>query len=313
MISGHNRLLNDVAAKLTRTFAAEGHRSAVLKGPANAMLYPNKLARQCGDIDIWVDGGFDRVMDLLVRLKLWDVPEHVDNSAKSKHDEARQELVHHAVHHIHLLKDIDGVTVEVHFKTSSGNLNPFTNKRLQQWLEGEIGSATMTEFGFYAPSIRFALVMQLSHIQRHFISGGIGIKQLVDYYVLLKNSSEEDRKEVTRLLRSFGLRNCAGAVMWVLKNILHLDENLMLCKCDERRGRMILEGALNNGYFGKYAKKKYKSMFMDWVVCRMRAFKSWRFDLAETLWGELKYYKGFLKLMPLRLKYRTLYLRKFNP
>ena len=222
-------------------------------------------------------------------------------------------MVHHAVHHIHLLKDIDGVTVEVHFKTSSGNLNPFTNKRLQQWLEDEIGSATMTEFGFYAPSIRFALVMQLSHIQRHFISGGIGIKQLVDYYVLLKNSSEEDRKDVSRLLRSFGLRNCAGAVMWVLKNILHLDENLMLCKCDERRGRMILEGALNNGYFGKYAKKKYKSMFMDWVVCRMQAFKSWRFDLAETLWGELKYYKGFLKLMPLRLKYRTLYLRKFNP
>ena len=51
IIRGYNQLLNREAARLTEIFSGQGRRSAVLKGPANARLYPDPLSRQCGDID----------------------------------------------------------------------------------------------------------------------------------------------------------------------------------------------------------------------------------------------------------------------
>ena len=34
-----------------------------LKGQANARLYPDKLSRQPGDIDLWVEGGYKSVVE----------------------------------------------------------------------------------------------------------------------------------------------------------------------------------------------------------------------------------------------------------
>ena len=45
-IRGLNKLLNDEAARLTKLFADEGRRSAILKGQANARLYPDALTRR---------------------------------------------------------------------------------------------------------------------------------------------------------------------------------------------------------------------------------------------------------------------------
>ena len=160
-IKGMNELLYQEAARLTREFEEKGHRTAILKGQANARLYPDKYARQPGDIDIWVECGRESVLALL-----------------PNHPKA-------AYHHVHLPKNELGVTVEVHFRPSSGNFNPITNRRLQRWLKKEILSATMVEEGFCVPSIRFALVMQLAHIQRHFLGGGIGLRHVCDYYWLL--------------------------------------------------------------------------------------------------------------------------------
>ena len=41
------------------------YQTAILKGQANARLYPDKHARQPGDVDIWVEGGRERVLALL--------------------------------------------------------------------------------------------------------------------------------------------------------------------------------------------------------------------------------------------------------
>lgn len=60
-----NELLNNEAALLTQLFAEQGRQTAILKGQANARLYPDTLSRQVGDIDIWVDGGKESVIALL--------------------------------------------------------------------------------------------------------------------------------------------------------------------------------------------------------------------------------------------------------
>ena len=180
-IRGMNGLLYQEAAQLTQQFAEKGRRTAILKGQANARLYPDPYSRQPGDIDIWVEGGKESVLALL--------PDHPTAT----------------YHHVHLPTDEKGVVVEIHFRPASGNHNPLTNRRLQRWLEQEILTAEMVEEGFCVPSVRFALVMQLAHIQRHFLSGGIGLRHICDYFLLLQQASPEDRQTIAPLLKPFGL------------------------------------------------------------------------------------------------------------
>lgn len=309
-IRGLNELLNKEAARLTQLFEKAGRRSVILKGQANARLYgswlkvhgsrlkDNKdrlaLLRTPGDIDIWVEGGRESVVELLIGLGLLEERPTIANAGKRGRATANN-------HHIHLPATKGGIVVEVHFRPSSGNYCPWTNRRLQRWLEREVLSVTKVEEGFNVPSIRFALVMQLSHIQRHFLSSGVGLRQICDYYWLLRNSISEDRQKVSEVLERFGLRRTAGALMWVLGETLHLDEELMICEKDEWRGEWMLRVIWEGGNFGHYSHAgagKWKRFFGS----KLRHFKLMRFDFWEVVWMEINYWKAIVKTVPERVR-----------
>ena len=295
-----NELQNQEAARLTRLFTEAGRRSAILKGQANARLYPDRLSRQVGDIDIWVEGGKKGVVALLMELGL--VTELGSTSVDGKPTAS--------YHHVHLRPTKDHIVVEVHFRPSSGNFNPFTNRRLQRWLEQEIASSCQpVDEGFNVPSVRFALMMQLSHIQRHFLVVGIGLRQICDYYWLLKNSTDEDRREVASHLSSFGLRFTASALMWVLHEVLHLDEDLMLCPPDSYRGEWMLREIMAGGNFGHHAGREKHGTLRRVMEGRLRHLKLMRFDFWEEFWVEVNFCKAVITTLPTRIKYRTLSLR----
>ena len=295
-----NELQNQEAARLTRLFTEAGRRSAILKGQANARLYPDRFSRQVGDIDIWVEGGKKGVVALLMELGL--VTELGSTSVEGKPTAS--------YHHVHLPPTKDHIVVEVHFRPSSGNFNPFTNRRLQRWLEQEIGSSCQpVDEGFNVPSVRFALMMQLSHVQRHFLVGGIGLRHVCDYYWLLKNSTEEDRREVASHLSSFGLRFTASALMWVLLEVLHLDEDLMLCPPDSYRGEWMLREIMAGGNFGHHAGREKHGTLRRVMEGRLRPLKLMRFDFWEEFWVEVNFCKAIITTLPTRIRYRTLSLR----
>lgn len=303
MIRGQNELQNNEAARLTRVFEEAGRRSAILKGQANARLYPDKLSRQPGDIDIWVDGGREGVTELLIDLGLLNERPTITNLGKRNKATANN-------HHIQLPLTKDGVEVEVHFRATSGNHCPWTNCRLQRWLKEEIGTVTKVEEGFCVPSTKFALVMQLSHIQRHFLGSGIGMRQICDYYLLLKNSTEEERGLVSGKIGSFGLRRTAGALMWLLGETLHLDKGLMICEPDAWRGDWMLREVMDGGNFGHYALQN--GIWRQWFASKLRHVKLMRFDFWEVVWIELNYWKMIVKTLPERLRRRSLSLRVMN-
>ena len=295
-----NELQNQEAARLTRLFTEAGRRSAILKGQANARLYPDRLSRQVGDIDIWVEGGKKGVVALLMELGL--VTELGSTSVDGKPTAS--------YHHVHLRPTKDHIVVEVHFRPSSGNFNPFTNRRLQRWLEQEIGSSCQpVDEGFNVPSVRFALMMQLSHVQRHFLVEGIGLRHVCDYYWLLKNSTEEDRREVASHLSSFGLRYTASALMWVLHEVLHLDEDLMLCPPDSYRGEWMLREIMAGGNFGHHAGREKHGTLRRVMEGRLRHLKLMRFEFWEEFWVEVNFCKAVITTLPTRIRYRTLSLR----
>lgn len=288
-IKGFNELLNGEAARYTQMFAEVGMRTFILKGPANARLYPDAFSRQPGDIDIWVEGGFKKVHAALKNLGF--TKGYV------------------ASHHIHLPTDGKGVIVEVHFKPSSGNWNPISSIPLQKFLKAELDDAILVPEGFYVPNMKFALAMQLAHIQRHFVNGGVGFRQLMDYYILLKNSTEEDRGAVTAHLKPMGLWHIAGAVMWLLQTVFKLERNFMLCEPDEFRGKWLLDSVLEGGNFGHYGAEEKMNFVRRWFKKRIFIFHRMKFDAWEVLWSAIRYWPQFVKDIPFRIKSRKLSIR----
>ncbi len=309
-IRGHNRMVNDEAKRLTELFADQGRRTAILKGAANARLYPDKFMRQCGDIDIWISGGRDSVVELLDRMDLLEkdapsVPGH-KKTYEEKYAEARRMLCV-AKHHVHVVPSAAKVSVEAHFLVSSGNRNPFTDKRIMRFLDAEIAYLELVPEGFYVPSLKFALAMQLAHIQTHFMAGGIGLKQITDYYVLLRQAGDSDRLEIAKNLRRFGLLRVSSALMWLLGHIYGLERERMLCAPDERLGQHMLEIVLAGGNFGFYFKANYRKLPMRWIGKRWRAIKFCPFSPIEVFWSEVAYWRTFARTLPIRIK-----LRKFS-
>jgi len=307
-----NELLNQESARLTKLFGDAGRRTAILKGQANARLYPDKLLRDPGDIDLWVEGGRDGVIALLRKLGL------VDDGPLHEFDRPDRATI--SYHHVHLPDNDKGVSVEVHFRPTSGNLNPFTNRRMQRWLEEEIKKskavqATPPDSGaeevtFNMPTIRFALVMQLSHIQHHFFDGGIGLRQICDYYMLLRHATDDDRRVVASQLKRFGLRYMAGAMMWVLGETLHLEPGLMLCEADAKRGRQLLDEIMAGGNFGKFNDRKKTDSDIVFIVRKERMrMQMASLNPSEMLWVELNHWREVFSRLPERIRRRRLSLR----
>lgn len=277
------------SSELTQKFAAEGCQTLILKGQANSLLYPDKFIRQTGDIDIWVSGGREAVIALLSRMNL------MDGAVVSSHD-------------VGLRKDLFGVEVEVHFDCIQSANNPFANKRLRAFLAGEMGAAHLVPAGdtkdapsFYVPSNKFALVMQLSHIYKHLLGLGVGLRQVMDYCVLLRASSDGERADVAARLKSLGLNRIAGALMWVLAEYLGLESQYLLCAPDACRGRILLREIMRDGNFGKFADRRRGSVWRWWLKNRLRLFTLLPFDFPEVSWFLLRYWASFVFLTPQRL------------
>ena len=293
-IRGFNAKMNAEAARLTRWFGERGRKTAILKGQANARLYPHPDERQPGDIDIWVEGGRDSVVKLLGDEGVLDTKDTV------------------SYHHVHLKKNASGIAVEVHFRPSSGNYNPITNRRLQRFLEKEILLSESCPEGFDVPTCRFALIMQMAHIQRHFLSGGIGLRHIVDYYMLMKISSEEDRRFVASQLSRFGLRKTAGAVMWMMSELFSMESDWMICPKDERRGRWMLDEVMDGGNFGRHFDKKNHGYWRTIYDGQMRTISLCRFNFWESFFTEANFWLFVIKTIPKRIRYRTFSLSKIK-
>ena len=166
-----NARLDKAAVEVAEWFGRKGFRTCVLKGQGNALLYPPGMERTPGDIDLWVDGGDRKVVSFVRSLS-------PDEKA--------------CYHHIGF-PEYNGVEVEVHFRPSF--LFCFRhNRRLQGYYERVMDEqfahrVKLGEQGEVAvPKAEFNLIFQLTHIFTHLMNEGIGLRQLLDYFFLLKNT-----------------------------------------------------------------------------------------------------------------------------
>ena len=263
-----NARLDKAAVEVAEWFGRKGFRTCVLKGQGNALLYPPGMERTPGDIDLWVDGGDRKVVSFVRSL-------------------SPDEKV--CYHHIGF-PEYNGVEVEVHFRPSF--LFCFRhNRRLQGYYERVMDEqfahrVKLGEQGEVAvPKAEFNLIFQLTHIFTHLMNEGIGLRQLLDYFFLLKNTDfignadgdgfllntdctdntdkdggnadGVDRRLLQDELRRLGLWEFAGAVMYIMKEVFGLEDNRLIVPPDVKRGRLVLKEVLEAGNFGQYDKRNW--------------------------------------------------------
>ena len=226
------------SAKVCKKFKEVGFRNCILKGQGNALLYPDPYMRTSGDIDIYLDGGRNRVMQYINKV-------------------CPNQLMRY--HHVDF--PVMKTAIEVHF-TPSYMFLPVHNRRMQKWfgkvmdlqcsnvftLPDGYGEITM-------PTMSFNVIYILSHLYRHVFTEGIGLRQLIDYYFVLAKSEERRVKNLMvlqRELKYLGLWKFAGAVMYVLHETLGVPEEKMIAPIDVKEGRFLLAEIMQGGNFGQY-------------------------------------------------------------
>ena len=272
-IRRQNMKVNAVVGKLYSKFREDGLRCCILKGQGNALMYPNPYSRTPGDIDVWVNASREQITEYA-----------------QKHFEIGDDIRFH-----HLETSIDGVPVELHFFPGIMN-NPIYNVRLQKWFKrnADLQCSNVVSLpdgiGEIAiPTTAFNVVYQLTHLYHHFFDEGIGMRQIIDYYyvVSMLNVNCEMLTWLQKDLKHLGLWKFAGAVMYVLHEVLGLSEDKMIVPVDEKRGRLLLAEILDGGNFGrhftKYAGFTHQSMGKKYFLKIWRNMHFVRYYPAEAL------------------------------
>ena len=345
-IRRQNMKVNGVAAKLYSMLREDGLRCCILKGQGNALMYPNAYSRNPGDIDVWVNASREQITEYA-----------------KKHFELGDDIRYQ-----HIETSVDGVPVELHFFPCTMN-NPIYNARLQKWFKRNVDLQCSNVVSLpdgigeiAIPTTAFNVVYQLTHLYHHFFDEGIGMRQIIDYFLVVNDFSKNvfldtdffesprpslakegstfspspsssgsgdvtapsrcseplrskdggaskpspdcagwDRRDVIgdiasdasvssafttdssastalvvvqRELKYLELWKFAGAVMYVLKEVLGLAEDKMIVPMDEKRGRLLLAEILNGGNFGQHFTKY--GHFTQQGMAKKYFLKIWR-------------------------------------
>ena len=237
-IRQQNRIVDKQTREIWKQLKNDALDAAILKGQGIATLY-GELApyRQSGDIDIWIKGGYQNVCDYVQRTHPTD------------------DVAYHRFHYDYF----DDTEVELHHRPTLMR-NLLDDRKLAKWYNsfGADSFVYLEDKGFSVPSIEFNRIFILTHIYRHFLFEGIGLRQVMDYYFVLKNCPAEIKEiaEIGKSLKSFRMLRFAEAMMWILHTQLGLEEKYLICGMNEKEGRFVLSEIEQTGNFG-YTDSRY--------------------------------------------------------
>lgn len=247
-IQQQNVLTTKVCCQLVQDFAQNGLRSCIMKGQANHRYYGKDLGqlRTCGDVDIWV------------APKNSEEKHPVKKVIDYFFDKGCQE----SLCYLHIeIKPIMNVPVEVHLRPSFMN-SPIRNRRFQKLFghgsEHDNRCICMKEVdGVMMPVLKidYDVIFQLNHIYRHLIDEGVGLRQILDYYMLLgkwKNEHEMSQEDLLYHVEKLGMTRFARALMYVLREVFMMPSEWMICDVSVKDGRFLLNEILLSGNFGHY-------------------------------------------------------------
>lgn len=242
-IKQQNKVVDKQTSDVWSQLKKDGLDAAILKGQGVATLY-GELApfRQSGDIDIWVKGGYKKVCEYVQRCRPTD------------------DVAYHRFHYDYF----EDTEVELHHRPTLMR-NLLDDRKLAQWYEsfGADSFVYLEDKGFAVPPLEFNRIFILTHIYRHFLFEGIGLRQVMDYYFVLRaqNDGRCQMEDVRKTLKELRFTRFAEAMMWILHTQLGLEEKYLICGMNEKEGRFVLSEIEQTENFGR-GETRYKYLHL---------------------------------------------------
>ena len=299
-IREHNKQISAECRQISKFFEDNGFDCVILKGQGNFAYYPKWLhgLRSAGDIDVWAlpKGKMNGNDNGNGNKKIQSIRQIIEFCLSKKKGE-------YVYYHNLDFPVLEKTPIEVHYRPT-WLYNPFRNRKLQKYFASqkvisnkeEVKSSFVEYDGYKIPSVEFNVVFQLLHLYKHIFEEGIGLRQLLDYYFTIARLTPvpSPKSEGRSIINELGLKSFAGAVMYVMREVFAMPEEMMLCQPDEKRGRKLLEEIMIGGNFGKFDErynwKETTNGSMDYrgasyAVARLRHNVRFLFDYpSEVLW-----------------------------
>lgn len=238
-IQRRNELVNRRCLELQESLSSDGQCICILKGQGIAQLYGEQLSllRQPGDIDVWVQN-----RDIL-ELVGYCSKLGLECKATAAHVECK------------LFPDTE---VELHALPAFLRC-PWNQRKLERWFNSPDWKITLNGMGMRVPAVESDLVYMMVHMYHHILMEGLGLRQLMDYFFVLKAiaaspTKEDSIKASYDELSRLGMGRFSSGIMWVMREIFDLPDELMLCEADEKTGSLLLDEILTGGNFGRFNK-----------------------------------------------------------
>ncbi|MDO5664998.1 MAG: nucleotidyltransferase family protein [Bacteroidia bacterium] len=191
-IEASNRSINNVLKKLSAEYKQLACPFVLLKGQANAMLYPNPLHRTPGDIDVYLYQKGDY--------------EKTNNWAREQGFKMDAENIHHQSF------EYEGIHIENHKNITYFGIVKYDRlleKKIQEIItNSDFISVHIDELPVRVLPIEFNAFFIFQHLFHHFIHLGVGIRQFCDWVLFFDTYSTQINKErFNSLVADFGLLN----------------------------------------------------------------------------------------------------------
>ena len=232
-----HQMLDAALARAVAALQQAGIPAVLLKGQGAARNYPDPQLRECGDIDIYI--GPERLEEA-VRV-LTPLADKVDDKLLGKHWQLW----------------IGQAEIELHQHTMLPETRRLTRYFRQIEEEGLRHNLVPLDFGGVrvdTPEDTFNAFYLFYHAWHHFVTGGIGFRQLCDWVLLLHRRQERIDRERLRamldgmdLLRPWQLFGCIAVCDLGLPEA----EFPFYDATRYRKSRRVLAVILSEGNFGR--------------------------------------------------------------
>lgn len=213
----------------------EGCKPILLKGEGLAQIYPPRCIRACGDVDVYVGtNDFEKAVTCMQSLCDTD---DVDHAKFGNHDYSIK---------------YKGIPFEIHFKPGYASVEN-AEQRFQElancWLvPEECQSINILGKQILIPAAQYNILYVFEHLARHYRNSELGIRQFLDWALLLEKTEFQESILKTHLEELHVLdawRRLSGVLHYGLgmENIPFFETN------DIKQSKEIIQAVMSRGNF----------------------------------------------------------------
>lgn len=267
-------------------FSEKGVRVMLLKGQGVGLCYRNPYRRTTGDVDFFT--GLDTSSYEKAKIAFNDLGiQVVEENPQKKHVEY----------------SVDGIKVELHGDISLTISKKF-DSRFHKWMKDclETEEPVVKKAGetskIFLPPYRFDAIFIFAHALNHYMTSGLGLRQLCDWMCYIAKYHEKiDMDKLERDIEFLGLTKFWRYFATIAVEKLGMKKELMPIydKTNSRYNEKILHHIFSTGNFGYLQRKKQN----------VHDYKIWK--KLKTFYGQLFLYWDNFRIFPKE----TLYCFKY--